>query len=61
VHDVSCGDPHVVVQELGSEIRTIRPRQCVEFRMNLKLFEDGQLAKRFENRAVQFLLEVDLA
>ena len=38
-HDVSRRHPHVVVQELGSEIRTVGPRQRVEFRVDLKLFE----------------------
>src|SRR5579871_3689176 len=51
---------HVVVQELGRQIRAVRPREGVKLRVELELSEQSQIAKRLEHRAVKFFLEVDL-
>lgn len=38
-------DTQVIVQELGGEVGSVAPDQCVELGMNLELAEDGGAAQ----------------
>jgi hypothetical protein len=55
------GDSNVIVQELGGEIRAVRPHQSTELVVDLKLTEDGRIPQRLEDRTIQFPFEIDLA
>src|SRR5438874_8020111 len=57
----SLRDADVVVQELRSEIRSVRPHKSTEFLVYTKLLENGRIAQGLEDRAVQFLFQIDLA
>jgi hypothetical protein len=47
------------VQELGREVGSVGPGECLELGVNLKLTEEGWITERFENRAEQLLLEIN--
>jgi len=52
---------HIIAQELGREVGSIRPDERVKLRMNMELLEDRGIAQRFEDGAAESRRQIDLA